>query len=51
MTNNMVVITVTDEDGTVLDSIEVERGEFLQAQIKCSLAASILSDLNIGYTK
>lgn len=41
-------INVTDEQGVLLDSIEVDREEFLKAQESTQGAWFLLNDISIG---
>jgi hypothetical protein len=43
-----ITLTVTDEDGTVLDSMKLERKEFRQAQNSGMHARAILDYLAVG---
>lgn len=43
-----VTITVTDEDGVILDTVTVTRDEFNAARSSSTAAASIFNSLSIG---
>lgn len=44
----VIILTATDEDGTVLDTVELTPEEFAESQVKASAALGIMQDLAIG---